>query len=317
LWYKHAIATAGFRNRTRTHVSRHWVVQTLVYTHRWLGLGIGLVFVLWFASGIALLYAPIPEPAPAERLAALSPIEFAAVRVAPGAVGAGVSRFTLTTFGGRPVYRVDTGAARHAVFADTGEVLPPLSGEDAILGPAFGRRTLTWMFSGPWSMSPWNGSPSTAPTLAQREAVSAGPLNPGDVSLPALQKALAAFGVATPKEVDLIRFRGHHYLRAAAGLVAVDEVAPGPYEMFDADDMLGAARDAMPGVSIEGVYWMTEYDAYYFSRRGELSLPVLRVRYGDPQRTWLYLDPRQGAIVRKEEQRSRLNWIHLTVNIRR
>ncbi len=72
--------------------------------------------------------------------------------------------------------------------------------------------------------------------------------------------------------------------------------------------MLGAAHDAMPGVPIEGVYWMSEYDAYYYSRSRQLNLPVLRVRFADPQRTWLYLDPKPGAIVRKEERLSGTRW---------
>ena len=62
---------------------------------------------------------------------------------------------------------------------------------------------------------------------------------------------------------------------------------------------------------IEGVFWLTEYDPYYYSRSGQLNLPVLRVSYLDPQRTWLYLDPKRGAIVRKEERRSRVNrWLY-------
>jgi len=406
-------------------VSRHRVARTLVYTHRWLGIGLGVVFVLWFASGLVMVYARMPVLDPAERLAALSPIDFASVRVAPGVAGTGTSQFTLTTFAGRPVYRTVTAGVRQTIFADTGEVLAPLTGADAILaaipfveratirhdarledadqwtfsvrsrmplyrlavddaegtrlyvaqnggevvmkttasgrrwgylgavihwiyftplrrqsalwanivilisiagtvaalaalmrrhhyaGLIFGLSTITWIFSGLLSMDPWDWSPSTAPTPAQRDAVSSGPLNPADVSLPALRKALAAFGVATPREIELIRFRGHHYLRASTGLVAIDEEAQGPYEMFDADDMLAAAQDAMPGVPIEGVYWMDEYDPYYYSRSGQLNLPVLRVRFGDPQRTWLYLDPRHGAIVRKEEKLSRLNrWLY-------
>ena len=127
--------------------------------------------------------------------------------------------------------------------------------------------------------------PRTAPSR-QRAAASA-------------SEGLAVFGVDTPKEIDLIRFRGHHYLRASTGLVAVDTVAQGPDEAFHADDMLGAAQDAMPGVPIEGVYWMSEYDPCYYDRSGRLNLPVLRVRFGDSERTWLYLDPKLGAIVRK------------------
>lgn len=431
---------------------RHRVARTLVYTHRWLGIGLGVVFVLWFASGIVMIYARMPVLDPAERLAALSPIDFAAVRVSPAAVGGGASQFSLTTFAGRPVYRMVTDGVRQTVFADTGEVLAPLTREEAILaaipfvdgatirydarledadqwtfsvrgrmplhrltvddgegtrlyvaenggevvmkttasgrrwgylgavihwiyftplrresalwsnaviglsiagttlalagfmwglwrlspvtgyrlrqqrfatpyaglmrwhhyaGLVFGLTTLTWIFSGLLSMDPWDWSPGTTPTPAQRDAVSNGPLNPAAVALPALQKALAAFGVATPREIELVRFRGHHYLRAAAGLVAVDEAAQGPDEMFDVDDVLAAAHDAMSGVAIEGVYWMSDYDPYYYSRTGQLSLPVLRVRFSDPLRTWLYLDPRLGAIVRKEERLSRLNrWLY-------
>jgi hypothetical protein len=435
-------------------VSHHRVARSLVYTHRWLGISLSILFVVWFASGIVMMYARMPELDPAERLARLAPINFASVRVAPGDVVAEASRFTLTTFEGRPVYRIAAGRTQYVVFADTGEALAPVTPERALrLGRAFvggdpakvrydarledadqwtfsvrgqmpmhrlavddaegtrlyvaersgevvmkttssgrtwgylgavfhwlyftslrrdgalwnnvivwtsiagtvmalagfawglwrfspfqryrlrrqlsrtpyaglvkwhhyaglifGATTITWVFSGLLSMDPWDWHPSTAPTAAQRDAVSRGPLRPADVPLPALQRALAAFGFDTPKEIDLIRFRGHHYLRASAGLVAVDAMAQGPDESFHADAMIGAARDAMPGVPIQGVYWMGEYDAYYYSRDGALNLPVLRVRFDDPQKTWLYLDPKRGAIVRKEERLTRLNrWLY-------
>ena len=45
--------------------------------------------------------------------------------------------------------------------------------------------------------------------------------------------------------------------------------------------------------------WLDQYDAYYYDRDGALSLPVLRVRYRDPQQTWLYFDPKRGTIARK------------------
>lgn len=434
-------------------MNRHPVARTLVYTHRWLGIALGALFLVWFASGVVMMYARMPELDPAERLAGLTPINFAAVRIAPGDAAAEASRFLLTTFEGRPVYRVTAGGAQRTVFADTGDRLAPLTADDAVrvaraftnrdtpvrhdgrlddadqwtfsvrgqmpmhrvavedgqgtrlyvtensgevvmkttasgrrwgylgavfhwiyftplrrqsalwnetiiwtsiagtvmalagllwglwrfspflrfrlkresyrspyaglmrwhhyAGLIFGLTTITWIFSGLLSMDPWDWSPSTAPTPAQRQAVSHGPLHPSEVPLAALHTGLAAFGFATPKEIEIIRFRGHHFLRASAGLVALDAAAQGPHEMFHADAMLGAATEAMPGIAIEGVYWMTEYDPYYYNRGGQLSLPVLRVRFGDPQRTWLYLDPRRGAIVRKEERLSRLNrWLY-------
>lgn len=434
-------------------MSHHRAARTLIYTHRWLGIALGVLFLVWFISGVVMMYARMPELTPAERLAGLAPLDVAAVRVEPGAVAAVASRFTITTFDGRPVYRVTSAGRPQTVYADTGEALALLTGDRAAAiarqfaggsagvhhearledadqwtfgvrgqmplhrtavddaagtrlyvaeqsgevvmrttasgrrwgylgavlhwlyftplrrqsavwnevivwtsiagtvmalagflwglwrfspfarfrlkrqpshtpyaglmrwhhyaGLIFGVATITWVFSGLLSMNPWDWSPGTAPTRAQREAVSQGPLHPADVSLASLQRALLAFGPSAPKEIDIIRFRGHHYLRASAGLVAIDAPARGPGQLFDADAMVAAARDAMPGVPIDDVHWMTEYDAYYYNRRGQLDLPVLRARFADPQRTWLYLDPRRGAIVRKEERQSRLNrWLY-------
>ena len=75
--------------------------------------------------------------------------------------------------------------------------------------------------------------------------------------------------------------------------------------------MLAAARAAMPGTTVNDAVWLEEYDAYYYDRHGARPLPVLRVRYDDPLRTRLYLDPQRGVIVRKEERLSRVNrWLY-------
>ena len=67
----------------------------------------------------------------------------------------------------------------------------------------------------------------------------------------------------------------------------------------------------MPDVPPRDVTWLTEYDAYYYDRARTLALPVLRVRYADRHDTWLYLDPRRGAIARREERLSRANrWLY-------
>jgi hypothetical protein len=64
-------------------------------------------------------------------------------------------------------------------------------------------------------------------------------------------------------------------------------------------------------VIIESSEWLDTYDAYYYDRDNARPLPVLRVQYADPVRTWLYFDPRSGGILQKEERRSRLNrWLY-------
>ena len=44
---------------------------------------------------------------------------------------------------------------------------------------------------------------------------------------------------------------------------------------------------------------------------GSRSLPVLWVRYADPQETWLYLDPARGGVVMRSEKVTRLRrWLY-------
>ena len=118
-----------------------------------------------------------------------------------------------------------------------------------------------------------------------------------------------------PKELDLVQFQGERFWLASDGAERriVSAVTPehGTFERFDDDTVLDAARDAMPGTAITDATWLRGYDAYYYDRGGARRLPVLRVRYDDPQRTWLYLDPHRGAIARKEERLTRVNrWLY-------
>ena len=44
---------------------------------------------------------------------------------------------------------------------------------------------------------------------------------------------------------------------------------------------------------------------------GTLPLPVLRVRYHDEARTWVYVDPARGGVVRSNESTTRLRrWLY-------
>jgi hypothetical protein len=100
----------------------------LILAHRYLGIVLAPLFLLWFASGIAMVYLRgMPELSAEQRLAHLPPLDAAAIRISPGAAGrvAGIGnhpgRLILTTVMGRPAYRI--GAPPITVFADTGERL--------------------------------------------------------------------------------------------------------------------------------------------------------------------------------------------------
>jgi len=55
----------------------------LIYLHRWMGIVLGLVFVVWFISGVAMMYVGMPRLSVAERLGHVSPLDLSTARVSP------------------------------------------------------------------------------------------------------------------------------------------------------------------------------------------------------------------------------------------
>lgn len=89
-------------------IGRRW----LYIVHRWIGIGACLLFVVWFASGLIMLYVPYPSLTERERVAGAEPIAWSKVHVEPqtALAAAGLSRFPrrfgLEMLDGEPVYRV-------------------------------------------------------------------------------------------------------------------------------------------------------------------------------------------------------------------
>lgn len=205
-------------------------------------------------------------------------------------------------------------------------------------GLVFGVATLTWSLSGALSLTPWEWAPSTSPTDQQARLVRGGDLRVELCSIEALRHAAAAIAPElAAKEYELLQFRGQPFLLAyrpptASQVVnagswdlraflsphlALDHLlvtigdTPRVFDRFPDDAIAAAAVDAMPGVAGRDAEWITEYDAYYYDRHRTSPLPVLRVRYDDPERTWLYFAPSSGAIVMKQERLTRLNrWVY-------
>jgi uncharacterized iron-regulated membrane protein len=120
--------------------------RLLIFVHRWLGVALSIIFGLWFVSGIVMMYWSYPsvtardrmERAPALRAeqVVLSAEEALA---ALGRSDAAPTQLRLTSFDGRPVYRVSgggrgggrgRGTGPSMVYADTGT---PPSAIDAAL----------------------------------------------------------------------------------------------------------------------------------------------------------------------------------------
>ena len=109
--------------------------RVLIYTHRWLGIAGSLLFVVWFVSGIVMMYARMPHLEPAKRLARAPALDFTTAEIAPARavrkVDVWPQRLRLGMIGDRPVYRFATGPLWTTIFADNGQLLDELRQDDA------------------------------------------------------------------------------------------------------------------------------------------------------------------------------------------
>jgi hypothetical protein len=97
--------------------------------HRWLGIGIGLLVLLWFGSGIVMMYVPYPELTEAERRTWLAPLNPARVQVSANAAWRETAlkgmpdAVRLNTVAGRPAWHFGHDGTWNSVWADNGAVL--------------------------------------------------------------------------------------------------------------------------------------------------------------------------------------------------
>jgi hypothetical protein len=102
--------------------------RTAIVVHRWLGVALCALFLLWFPSGIAMMYWQYPEVSPADRLEHAAALEPSTVKLSPAAalaraeLSAAPRQVVLATFDRRPVYRFRVGRDEVMVYADTGDL---------------------------------------------------------------------------------------------------------------------------------------------------------------------------------------------------
>lgn len=121
--------------------------RALYWVHRWLGIVTCLLCVMWFLSGLVMLYVPFPSWSDKERLASLPAIAVEHTSIAPDAAlaAAGVTTYPmvlrLEMFADEPVYRIAAGGVPAAISAVTGRPIGEVDEERA-------RRHVEAVFSG-------------------------------------------------------------------------------------------------------------------------------------------------------------------------
>jgi hypothetical protein len=205
-------------------------------------------------------------------------------------------------------------------------------------GLIFGVVTITWAFSGAMSLGrPFTSMHNKPLTDAQRNAVARSPLRLEQLTIARMRGALDAMRPSfAPKELEVLQFQGEPYFVGTRPPAAFDysreigandernqaeprrehlivaALAPerGTLRRFSDDSLWTIAKAAMPGMPMRDAAWLTDYDSYYYDQYGTRPLPVLRVRYDDPDATWLYLEPSHGTML-KQDRGGRWNrWLY-------
>ena len=189
-----------------------------------------------------------------------------------------------------------------------------------LLAAAFGLVTFTWIFSGLMTMDPGNWSPGPDPGAREVRAFAGGDLDASLFRLPPADAVGLVRSCFAPVELEMMLFQGRPYYLAKgrAGerqLVAAGDastIADGACKFeFAESEMLAAGEKAEDGAPVVEMARLDAYDAYYYDRDRQRPLPVLRIRFADARRTWLYLSPRTGRIAARFTNRSRLErWLY-------
>jgi len=102
------------------------VRKSLIFVHRWMGVALSVLFLLWFASGVVMMYWDFPSVRAQDRLEHSPALDPASIRVSPEQAYASLdtpqspAQVRLNIFDGRPVYRFRSGRSERIVYADTG-----------------------------------------------------------------------------------------------------------------------------------------------------------------------------------------------------
>jgi hypothetical protein len=106
-----------------------------IFVHGWMGVAFCLIFLLWFTSGMVLIYCDYPRVSAADRLAHSPPLDASKIHLSPAQALARLqssnvpTEASLISFDGRPAYRFHFGRDEAMVYADNGEVQSAFSPE--------------------------------------------------------------------------------------------------------------------------------------------------------------------------------------------
>ncbi len=190
-----------------------------------------------------------------------------------------------------------------------------------IMGLTFAAIIFTWIFSGLMSMNPLGifDPKGDRPDIS---AYRGG--NPATHHLAlGVPQALALLTNAHfhANEIEWRILDGKPYLLArnaanATRLIVQDKAGFKAIEQWADNDLLQAALHLMPAPVLSHQV-LAQYDTYYYGRQqeammgaAERRLPALRIRFDEPNETWVHLDPFTGNVELSQDKSQRMGrWL--------
>ncbi len=186
-------------------------------------------------------------------------------------------------------------------------------------GMLFGFILIAWIFSGLMSMNPWKVLPNKS--MIDIEVFKGETLSNFEIIF-STAKLIASFQQAgiQPREMVWNKVAGKGWL------TAYDENSQSRVQDLSNPDLVLplipfiALKQAIQNLSATQTFqleWLRAYDFYYFSREQqsmygarERPLPMLRVKFDDPAKTWIHIDPQNGTIIDSLDQNRRIaRWL--------
>ena len=183
------------------------------------------------------------------------------------------------------------------------------------LGLSFGLLLMTWIVSGLFSMNPWKIFDSGAARPARSTLL----LPATGMATSEMLDCLQANGF-TPSELEWTRLADKAFILArnadgGSRLLPVSACMPFPHHDRSVLEAAGSAM--LPAARIAESFVQEAYDWHYYARAPhtmgghlERPLPILRLSFDDAAQTWLYLDPRSGAVLLRLDGHGRVKrWL--------